>query len=75
MPPLLALAGDILSPPDLASGPAGVRFPSNWDGYPIPFHRLLPADYTPRLGALPFDKALGPQAALPAGQDTYFREA
>ncbi len=72
---VVSWARGMLSPHCLAAGPAGVSFPSNWDGYPIPFHRLLPADYTPRLGARPFDTALGLQAELPAGQDTYFREA
>ncbi|KAG2498000.1 hypothetical protein HYH03_004259 [Edaphochlamys debaryana] len=30
---------------------AGINIPSSWDGYPIPFNKLMPNAYVPMLGA------------------------
>ncbi|KAG2448652.1 hypothetical protein HYH02_006009 [Chlamydomonas schloesseri] len=51
---------------------AGIDLPGGMDGYPIPFHRLMPAAYTPALGAKTYDV---PSAGLVPGGRAYLRDA
>ncbi|KAG2497998.1 hypothetical protein HYH03_004257 [Edaphochlamys debaryana] len=48
---------------------AGAEVPGSWDGYPIPFHRIMPDIYTPRLSAAPYD------FPVPGASAPYIRDA
>ncbi|KAG2497999.1 hypothetical protein HYH03_004258 [Edaphochlamys debaryana] len=48
---------------------AGAEVPGSWDGYPIPFHRIMPDTYTPRLSAAPYD------FSVPGASGPYIRDA
>ncbi|PNW77293.1 hypothetical protein CHLRE_10g430200v5 [Chlamydomonas reinhardtii] len=50
---------------------AGINLPGGMDGYPIPFHRIMPTAYAPALGAKAYDV---PSAGLVPGGRPYMRD-